>query len=109
MFQPRLAIDRFGVPHSLRMLSPFHSHMPLILFHIAPRAWLPHPLKHVACSLETPLVLLVSPTFACLLVSPTLACLLAGTWNFPLQLELAPLVGALAAGNTALIKPVRRP
>ena len=26
-------------------------------------------------------------------------------WNFPLQLTLAPLVGALAAGNRVMIKP----
>src|SRR5665811_446763 len=26
-------------------------------------------------------------------------------WNYPLQLTLAPLLGALAAGNRAMIKP----
>ncbi len=26
-------------------------------------------------------------------------------WNYPLQLALAPLVGALAAGNCAVVKP----
>ena len=26
-------------------------------------------------------------------------------WNYPVQLVLAPLVGALAAGNAAVIKP----
>ena len=26
-------------------------------------------------------------------------------WNYPFQLSLAPLVGALAAGNCAVIKP----
>lgn len=31
--------------------------------------------------------------------------LIIGAWNFPVQLTLGPLVGALAAGNTALIKP----
>ncbi|MHA7282583.1 aldehyde dehydrogenase family protein [Arthrobacter sp. TMS2-4] len=31
--------------------------------------------------------------------------LIIGPWNYPLQLVLAPLVGALAAGNTAVIKP----
>lgn len=28
-----------------------------------------------------------------------------GAWNFPVQLTIGPLVGAIAAGNTALIKP----
>ena len=31
--------------------------------------------------------------------------LIISPWNYPLQLALAPLVGALAAGNCALIKP----
>ncbi|MDX3193752.1 aldehyde dehydrogenase family protein [Streptomyces sp. MN03-5084-2B] len=31
--------------------------------------------------------------------------LIIGPWNYPLQLVLAPLVGALAAGNVAVLKP----
>ncbi|WP_410611868.1 aldehyde dehydrogenase family protein [Amycolatopsis sp. lyj-109] len=31
--------------------------------------------------------------------------LIVGPWNYPLQLVLAPLVGALAAGNVAVLKP----
>ncbi|RYY94970.1 MAG: aldehyde dehydrogenase [Chitinophagaceae bacterium] len=31
--------------------------------------------------------------------------LIIGPWNYPLQLLLAPLVGALAAGNCAVLKP----
>lgn len=31
--------------------------------------------------------------------------LIIGPWNFPLQLTLVPLVGAIATGNTAIIKP----
>ncbi|CAD5230926.1 unnamed protein product [Bursaphelenchus xylophilus] len=31
--------------------------------------------------------------------------LIVGAWNFPVQLILSPLIGALAAGNTVLIKP----
>lgn len=31
--------------------------------------------------------------------------LIIGPWNYPLQLLIAPLVGALAAGNCALLKP----
>ena len=31
--------------------------------------------------------------------------LIIGPWNYPVQLVLAPLVGALAGGNTAVIKP----
>ncbi|NNJ08064.1 aldehyde dehydrogenase family protein [Streptomyces sp. PKU-MA01144] len=31
--------------------------------------------------------------------------LVIAPWNYPLQLALAPLVGAIAAGNTAVVKP----
>jgi|TARA_B110000208_G_scaffold183108_1_gene235485 aldehyde dehydrogenase (NAD+) len=33
--------------------------------------------------------------------------LLMGVWNFPIQLTLLPLVGALAAGNCVVVKPHR--
>jgi len=31
--------------------------------------------------------------------------LIIGPWNYPLQLLLSPLVGAIAAGNCAVLKP----
>ncbi len=31
--------------------------------------------------------------------------LIIGPWNYPVQLILAPLIGALAAGNTVVLKP----
>ena len=31
--------------------------------------------------------------------------LIIGAWNYPIQLTLVPLVGAIAAGNAAIIKP----
>jgi aldehyde dehydrogenase (NAD+) len=31
--------------------------------------------------------------------------LIIGPWNYPVQLVLAPLVGAIAGGNTAVVKP----
>ncbi|HET8865919.1 MAG TPA: aldehyde dehydrogenase family protein, partial [Gracilimonas sp.] len=33
------------------------------------------------------------------------AVLIIGPWNYPVQLTLMPLIGAIAAGNTAVIKP----
>lgn len=36
---------------------------------------------------------------------PRGAVLILGPWNYPLQLTLTPLVGALGAGNTAVLKP----
>jgi aldehyde dehydrogenase (NAD+) len=35
--------------------------------------------------------------------------LIIGAWNYPYQLTLAPLVSALAAGNTSIIKPSELP
>lgn len=32
-------------------------------------------------------------------------CLIMGAWNYPLQLTFGPLVGAIAAGNCAIVKP----
>ncbi|KAK8762680.1 hypothetical protein V5799_026053, partial [Amblyomma americanum] len=31
--------------------------------------------------------------------------LVIGAWNYPLQLTLCPLIGAIAAGNCGVIKP----
>lgn len=31
--------------------------------------------------------------------------LILGAWNYPVQLSLAPLIGAIAGGNTAVVKP----
>ncbi|MFK7951590.1 MAG: aldehyde dehydrogenase family protein [Ekhidna sp.] len=36
---------------------------------------------------------------------PKGACLIIAPWNYPFQLAVAPLVSAIAAGNTAIIKP----
>jgi len=36
---------------------------------------------------------------------PVGVVLIIGAWNYPLQLCLAPLIGALAGGNCALLKP----
>lgn len=45
------------------------------------------------------------PASASLVPEPLGSVLIISPWNYPLQLALAPLVGALAAGNTATIKP----
>lgn len=36
---------------------------------------------------------------------PLGVALIIGPWNYPLQLLITPLVGAIAAGNTAVLKP----
>lgn len=49
--------------------------------------------------------LLNFPSSSYLLSEPLGVVLIIGPWNYPLQLVLAPLVGALAAGNCAVLKP----
>ncbi|GAA2975439.1 aldehyde dehydrogenase family protein [Kitasatospora sp. NPDC006786] len=45
------------------------------------------------------------PAEARIVREPLGVVLIIAPWNYPLQLALAPLVGALAAGNTAVLKP----
>lgn len=49
--------------------------------------------------------LLSFPSSSYILSEPLGTVLIFSPWNYPLQLLLAPLVGALAAGNTAILKP----
>ena len=43
--------------------------------------------------------------FSIRLLDPYGVVLIIGAWNYPLHLTLAPLAGAIAAGNCAVIKP----
>lgn len=45
------------------------------------------------------------PGKATLLKEPKGTVLIIAPWNYPFQLVMAPLVGAIAAGNVAMIKP----
>ena len=49
--------------------------------------------------------LLAWPAKSQLVPEPLGAVLILGAWNYPLQLLLAPLIAAIAAGNCAVIKP----
>ncbi|HEX4007337.1 MAG TPA: aldehyde dehydrogenase family protein [Acidobacteriaceae bacterium] len=48
---------------------------------------------------------LLLPASARVVREPFGVVLIIGPWNYPLQLLLVPLIGALAAGNCAVIKP----
>ncbi len=52
---------------------------------------------------RTPLPLM--PASSMIVPEPRGTVLIIAPWNYPFQLALAPLVGAVAAGNTAVIKP----
>jgi len=67
-----------------------------------------HALRHLQCwskprRIRTPLTLF--PARSSVHPVPFGVALIIGPWNFPVQLMLAPLVGALAAGNCVLLKP----
>jgi aldehyde dehydrogenase (NAD+) len=49
--------------------------------------------------------LLNFPSQSYILHEPLGIVLIIGPWNYPLQLLLAPLIGAIAAGNCAVLKP----
>ncbi|GIU57499.1 aldehyde dehydrogenase family protein [Arthrobacter sp. NicSoilC12] len=54
---------------------------------------------------RVPVPLTVRPARAWTELTPLGVVLVIGPWNYPLQLLLAPLAGALAAGNTVVLKP----
>jgi len=54
-------------------------------------------------SVSTPLVNFPSKNF--IITEPYGSVLIISPWNYPILLALQPLVGAIAAGNTAILKP----
>lgn len=67
-----------------------------------------HALRHLRAwstprRVRTPIALL--PARCSVVPEPYGVALIVGPWNFPVQLTLGPLVGALAAGNCGLLKP----
>ena len=54
-------------------------------------------------SVSTPLVNFPSKNF--IITEPYGSALIIAPWNYPILLALQPLVGAIAAGNTAILKP----
>jgi len=49
--------------------------------------------------------LLQAPASSWIYSEPLGIVLIIGPWNYPLQLMVAPLIGAIAAGNLAVLKP----
>ncbi|MFM9907784.1 MAG: aldehyde dehydrogenase family protein, partial [Chitinophagaceae bacterium] len=67
-----------------------------------------HTLKHLRDWMRPEKVgtnLLNLPSSSYIYQSPRGVVLVIGPWNFPLQLLLIPVVGAIAAGNCVIIKP----
>lgn len=67
-----------------------------------------HTLKHLASWLRPKRVgvpMSLAPAKARWVREPLGTVLIISPWNYPVNLALAPLVGAIAAGNTAVLKP----
>ena len=65
-------------------------------------------IRHLKAWVEpenTPTNLLNLPSSSFVMQEPLGVVLIIGPWNYPLQLLLTPLVGAIAAGNCAVLKP----
>jgi len=67
-----------------------------------------HALKHIrrwAKPGQAWMPLAYFPSRSAVVAEPYGVALIIGPWNFPFQLLFGPLVGAIAAGNCALLKP----
>ncbi|WEO76740.1 aldehyde dehydrogenase family protein [Cryobacterium sp. SO2] len=67
-----------------------------------------HTLRHLGRWLKprrVPVPLVVLPSTATIVREPLGVVTVIAPWNYPVQLLLAPLIGAIAAGNTVVLKP----
>lgn len=53
--------------------------------------------------------LLTLPSSSYLIPEPLGTCLVIAPWNYPIQVSLIPLISAMAAGNTGVLKPSEIP
>ena len=54
---------------------------------------------------RVPSPLVIWPATSRLVSEPLGRCLIISAWNYPVQLSIAPIVGAIAAGNVMVLKP----
>ncbi len=92
-----LALDlgKSGVEAFLTEIALVRAEIDYALHHLD--AWLRPEKVHVPVKQQ--------PATARIHRDPLGVVLIIGPWNYPVQLVLAPLVGALAAGNAAVLKP----
>ncbi|MEA5571814.1 aldehyde dehydrogenase [Calothrix sp. UHCC 0171] len=62
-------------------------------------------IKNWAKTKKVSIPLILSPASAQMIPEPLGVVLIIGPWNYPFQLSLLPLIGAIASGNCAVIKP----
>ncbi|MGO3181698.1 MAG: aldehyde dehydrogenase [Aequorivita sp.] len=58
---------------------------------------------------NVPTGLLNFPASSYIIPEPLGVCLVIGAWNYPYQLSFAPVIAAIAAGNTVVLKPSELP
>ncbi len=67
-----------------------------------------HTISHLKQWMEVEKVstpFLLFPSSSKVMREPWGICLIIAPWNYPFQLLMAPLIGAIAGGNTAVLKP----
>lgn len=62
-------------------------------------------LNEWASSQKVPTPLVAQPASSYRVPQPRGVVLIIGAWNYPIQLTLGPLIAAISAGNSAIIKP----
>lgn len=62
-------------------------------------------LRYWMTPLQTSTPLVLTPSRAHVRFDPLGVGLIIGTWNYPVMLTLSPLIGAISAGNSIVIKP----
>jgi coniferyl-aldehyde dehydrogenase len=70
-----------------------------------------HAIRHLSRWMKTRQVrtpLRLAPATACIVPQPLGVVGVMSPWNYPVQLALAPVVAALAAGNRVMLKPSER-
>ncbi|MEZ4779509.1 MAG: aldehyde dehydrogenase [Flavobacteriaceae bacterium] len=66
-------------------------------------------LKHWSSPKRVSTNLINFPAKSYIVPQPLGVCLVIGAWNYPYQLSLSPVVSAIAAGNTVILKPSELP
>jgi len=98
----KLFLDALGADLKKSPLESYSSELGLIIKEIG------FALQHLHVWMKSKRVttpLFLKPGSSYVLPEPLGSVLILGPWNYPLQLVLAPLVGAIAAGNTVVLKP----
>lgn len=57
------------------------------------------------CSFKVPKTIVTMMDTPVIIQDPYGVVLVIGSWNYPIQLSLIPVSGAIAAGNCVIIKP----